>query len=636
MTWHLADLPWLPRAPRDFRDRCAAVDKAGGGRGEDIMRLASHALDEKQLTRLAKTVARAREGDEDPAPLTPFRLAILSNATTGLLAPALVGSAARHGIALDIVETAFGQAVQMALDPNSDLHTARPDAVLIAFDHRIVPTPTLQDDADQARECVEAAFGQIATIRKGLRAAGGAPTIIQTIPPPPESLLGSFDARLPGSRRRLIEKLNEGLVQSLEGTPDILLDAVSLAEAVGLEPWHDERQWHLAKLSFSASFLPLYADHIGRLLGAVRGKSRKCLVLDLDNTIWGGVVGDDGVEGIVLGQGDPTGEAFLAVQRTALALRDHGVVLAVCSKNEEEMAREPFREHPDMVLAEKDIAVFQANWNDKASNLEAIAEALNIGTDALVLVDDNPAERALVREELPMIAVPELPEDPTLFSRAILAAGYFETVTFSSEDRGRAGEYQANARRVALKTQKRDLGAYLESLGMEIRFAPFDGKGRSRIAQLINKSNQFNLTTRRYTEAQVAAMEEDSRFFTLQVRLKDTFGDAGMISVVICRIDGTTWDVDLWLMSCRVLGRRVEEAVLRELVHHAGAGGAEALVGTYIPTARNGLVREHYTTLGFEEAATQGDTTRWRLELSRYEPPTLPMAVTRHFMEEAA
>ena len=629
MTWHLVDLPWLPRAPKDFRGRCAAVDKAGSVRGADIMRLASHALDEKQLARLAKTVARAREADEDAAPLTPFRLAVLSNATTELLVPALVGSAARHGIALDIVETAFDQAVQMVLDPNSDLHTAHLDAVLIAFDHRIVPTPTVQDDADQARECIEAAFGQITTIREALRAAGSAPAIIQTIPAPPESLLGSFDARLPGSRRRLIEKLNERLVQSLEGTPDILLNAAGLAEAVGLEPWYDERQWYLAKLSFSTRFLPLYADHIGRLLGAVRGKSRKCLVLDLDNTIWGGVVGDDGVEGIVLGQGDPTGEAFLAVQRTALALRDHGVVLAVCSKNEQEMAREPFREHPDMLLAEEDIA-------DKASNLEAIAEALNIGTDALVLVDDNPAERALVREELPMTAVPELPEDPALFSRTILAAGYFETVAFSSEDRRRAGEYQANARRVALKAQKRDLGAYLESLGMEIRFAPFDAKGRSRIAQLINKSNQFNLTTRRYTEAQVTEMEEDGRFFTLQVRLKDTFGDAGMIGVVICRIDGTTWDIDTWLMSCRVLGRRVEEAVLSELVHHARGGRAETLVGIYIPTARNGLVGEHYPKLGFEEAAAQGDTMRWRLDLSSYEPPTLPMAVTRHFMEEAA
>ena len=281
-----------------------------------------------------------------------------------------------------------------------------------------------------------------------------------------------------------------------------MLDVASLAETVGLANWHSPAQWNIAKFAFDAKFLPLYADHVGRILGALRGKSRRCLVLDLDNTVWGGVIGDDGLEGIVIGQGDATGEAYLDVQRTALALRERGVVLAVASKNSDEIARSVFREHPEMLLRENHIAVFQANWNDKATNISAIANELALGIEAMVFLDDNPVERGLIREMLPQVAVPELPDDPALYARTLAAAGYFEAIAFSEEDRQRAEFYQDNARRVTLQKQAGDVDAYLVSLNMRIDFRPFDATGRSRIAQLINKSNQFNLTTRRYTEAE--------------------------------------------------------------------------------------------------------------------------------------
>jgi FkbH-like protein len=332
----------------------------------------------------------------------------------------------------------------------------------------------------------------------------------------------------------------------------------------------------------------------------------------------------------VIGQGDATGEAYLDVQRAALALRERGVVLAVSSKNDDSIARSAFLEHPDMLLKEDHIAVFQANWNDKATNIAAIAQELALGLDAMVFVDDNPVERGLVREVLPQVAVPELPDDPALYARTLAAAGYFEATAFSAEDRQRADFYRDNARRVALRGQVGDLQAYLTSLEMKIVFAPFDATGRSRIAQLINKSNQFNLTTRRYDESTVAAFEADPRAFTLQVRLIDAFGDNGMIGVVICReTTDDAWEIDTWLMSCRVLGRGVEQMVLREILHHGRARGIRKLNGVYLPTERNGMVRDHYAKLGFAPLGEdESGGTRWELGVDA-EVEAAPMEVDR-------
>ena len=284
------------------------------------------------------------------------------------------------------------------------------------------------------------AIFHVEALRDGFKAAYNATVIVQTVTPPVGSLFGSFDYRTSGTPRSQAASFNRRLAALLDGSTDLLLDTAALAATVGLDRWDDPIQWNHAKLSFSQTFAPLYADYVARLIGAMRGKSRKCLVLDLDNTLWGGVIGDDGLDGIVLGQGDAVGEAFLEVQRMALALRDRGVILAVCSKNDEEVARAPFAQHADMLVKEDHIAVFQVNWKDKAGNIEAIAEALNLGLDALVLVNDNPAERAQVRDALPDVAVPELPDDPALYARTILMAGYFESIAFTEEDRQRASQ----------------------------------------------------------------------------------------------------------------------------------------------------------------------------------------------------
>nr|WP_256467821.1 HAD-IIIC family phosphatase [Bradyrhizobium sp. 62] len=358
------------------------------------------------------------------------------------------------------------------------------------------------------------------------------------------------------------------------------------------------------------------------------GRSRRVLVLDLDNTMWGGIVGDDGIEGLELGNGSALGEAHSALQRMALSLKERGIILCVSSKNDEAIALDAFRNHPEMILKEDDIVAFRVNWEDKAANIKAIADALDLGLDSFVFLDDNPAERKRVRDALPAVAVPELPEDPSDWLPVFQAAGYFEQAGFSKEDQLRAGFNKANALRAAQLERIGDHNDYLRSLGMTLSIAPFDGAGRKRIAQLISKSNQFNLTTRRYSDAEIAALESRLDVFTIQARLEDIFGDNGMISTVICRRTGQAWEVDSWIMSCRVLGRRVEEAILQYLVEQARLRGISAITGRYIPTAKNGLVRDHFSRLGFVQAGTQEDgETTWRLFIDDYVHKNLPLSV---------
>lgn len=619
----LSDLAWLPQPPRDFRQQLAALGAAP--QGEALVRLATHRLDETQLARLARMVGALAA---PPAPLSALRLGLIGDGTLSLLGPAIIGSGVRHGLAIELVEGGYGTAVQDAVDANSALRRAAPDMVLLALDARLAGFEHAALGAGAAAERVDAAVQRVEMIAAALRPAMKGPLLVQTIAPPLDPLFGSFDRLEPGSVFAMVEAFNARLAALARAGTIVLVDVARLAQSIGLEQWESPGHWHSAKLGFSPHYVPAYADLVARVLGAIRGKAKKALVLDLDNTLWGGVIGDDGLEGIVLGQGSAMGEAFLAIHRLALDLRARGIVLAVCSKNEDDAARLPFREHSEMLLREEHIAVFQANWTDKASNLRAIAATLNIGVDALVFLDDNPAEREQVRRELPLVGVPELPEDPALYPRMLAAAGYFEAIAFSDEDRNRADLYQSLAERAQLMANASDMESYLRALEMTCTIGPVDARNRARVAQLINKSNQFNLTTRRYTEAEVAAAEADPARHLAQIRLVDRFGDHGLISVLIADKGSDAWVIDTWLMSCRVLGRRVQEAALAHLAAAARAAGARALIGQFIPSAKNKMVAEHYAGLGFAaDGVLDNGTTRWRLDLGSYQPPELPMRI---------
>jgi FkbH-like protein len=628
-----AELQWLPRAPEDFSARLKTLGTATGPAGRELQALALHALDLNQLTKLAKAIGKLRteadSGGKSLDPLAPFKLAMLSNSTIDMIVAALVASAARHGIALEVIQPSYDQVAQEALNPGSTVNCSKPDAVLLALDYRALPLKLTLGDAEAAAATVQGAIGYLQALRDGIKSNSNAVCIFQTFAPPVETLFGSLDRALPGTLLSLIDSINRELAEYVLGSGDVLLDVAGLAETVGLADWHNVQLWNMGKFSFSDELIALYGDHVARTVAAIRGKSRKALILDLDNTVWGGVIGDDGLEGIKVAQGDAQGEAHLAVQRLALDLRKRGIVLAVSSKNTDEVAREPFEKHPEMLLKLDHIAVFQANWNDKATNIQAIAEELSLGLDAMVFLDDNPVERGLVRKLLPQVAVPELPEEPAYYARTLAAAGYFEAVAFASEDLKRAGFYQDNAKRASLQKQVGGVDAYLASLDMTITFQPFDATGRARIVQLINKSNQYNLTTRRYTDPEVTDAENDPDVFTLQVRLADIFGDNGMISVVICRPGGEgVWDIDTWLMSCRVLGRKVEHMVLREILEHARAAGVHKITGVYRPTDRNKLVVDHYAKLGFQKVMEEeSGLTRWGLVVAAAEPESAPMKV---------
>ena len=623
-------MPWLPQAPEDLRRRSEAIDCMNGGRGKALRQLASHELNNNQLLRLARSLDLARAAGAE-APLSHFTLGLVSNATTDFMVPALEGTGLRHGFALKVGAAPFGVTLQAALSAEFSVLAADPDAILLALDCRAYFADYALRDAD-ADATVDDALGKLRGLVRAFQASSRAAILVQSIVAPPERLFGSFDRRQPGTPAWLAARFNDRLVVEILETGVTLVDVEALAAQVGLGLWYNPAQYMTARLPFADECVPLYAEHVLRVVGALRGRSRKVLVVDLDNTLWGGVVGEDGIDGIRLGQGDPRGEAFLSVQRAVLALKQRGVLLAVCSKNDEQVARKAIREHPEMLLRESDFSAFQINWTDKATNLQILAERLSLGLDSFVFLDDNPFERAQVRQFAPQVMVLELLSDPATYASVLMTAGLFEAVTFSQEDRTRVEQYAANTRRDSLRAQSCDLGAFLRSLGMEAIFTTGGEAGWPRFAQLINKSNQFNLTTRRYTETEIAALVADPATLTLQVRLVDQFGDNGMISAIIAVPAADAWVLDTWVMSCRVLGREVEHAVLNQIAAEARARGIRRLIGVYRPTERNGMVREHYAKLGFVRvAATEGED-RWVLELAQFTARDVPITITSNLV----
>jgi FkbH-like protein len=517
----------------------------------------------------------------------------------------------------------YGQYWQELDDRTSDLHRFAPNVVLLALDafHLAagVDARSSVEDAEAAeREIIQ----RLLSCWRLAREHFGCFVITQLALPVHPPLLGSNEHRLAGSAAWFVERLNDEIRRcaDAEGVAILALDARAARD--GLSAWHSSVLWHHAKQEVTPVAAQMYGELAMRLVAAARGRSYKALVLDLDDTIWGGTVGEDQVEGLTLGQGSALGEAFAGFQQYARDLSWRGVMLAVCSKNDEKNALAPFQRHPEMVLKRSDIASFVANWDDKPANLRAVAAELNIGLDALVFIDDNPFERELVRRELPMVAVPELSDDPATFAQTVADAGYFEALTVTREDRARTVQMQSNSERARLKASSTDLESYLRSLQMRLLWRRFDRADLARTVQLINKTNQFNLTSRRYGEADLLRIIDDGRTFGIQLRLIDRFGDNGIIAIVIGRfLDGADVLIDTWLMSCRVLGRQVERSTLDLVAAIAKGFGAARLVGQYIPSAKNGMVKDHYIRLGFTALdAGQDDSTSYGLDLSDFIP----------------
>ncbi len=617
------ELAWLPEVPGWSglleAARQEPTEQALGLLG----RLANSRMDFIRAGKLDKAVGKVLAQAQSAPSLPVIRFALLGSSTLSHLLPSIRLGGLRRGFLLEIYVGPYGLYRQELADPQSGLYQFRPDVVCFAFD--------AQHLAGGENAGAEAAMANLRQCWHAAKDALGARAVIQqTLLPRFPVLMGNNENRLPTSPAAIVAQINGEIRASAAAEGVHLLSVDTWAAEDGLANWFDASLWYQAKQEIHPRASVLYGDQIGRLIAALWGRSAKCLVLDLDNTLWGGVIGDDGLEGIALGQGSPAGEAFVAFQRYAKQLSERGVILAVCSKNDEANALEPFEKHPEMVLRRNDIACYVANWTDKATNIRTIAERLNIGLDSLVFVDDNPAERRLVRSELPMVAVPEMPEDPAEYARTLADAGYFEAVDLTAEDRERTELYLANARREAARAAATDIGAFLDGLGMELFANSFDMTGLKRIVQLMNKTNQFNLTTRRYTEADVLRMMSDEDAATLQLRLTDVHGDNGVIGLIVGYRRGTALEIDTWLMSCRVLGRGVEEATLNLVVERAAEMGCTRLSGEYRPSAKNSMVREHYKQLGFTPAdSVEEGVTRWELPLGGFVPRPTHMKILK-------
>jgi FkbH-like protein len=624
-------LYWLPQIA-DWRVRLKALMvESAVGRWNEAQRLANTRLDFARTNALDGILQRASESASAPD-AKAVRLAVLGSSTTTHLMPSIRVGGARRGLWINTYENDYAQYLQELLDKSSGLHEFRPDATLFALDAHHLSLgihPALS--AQEIERILDETTAELRRCWSLARDAFGCHLIQQTAINFAPNLLGSNEHRLVGSPRQFLNRLNQAIRTMADAEGVDLLDIDAKAAEHGLQAWHDAALWHRSKQEVKPAAAPFYGDMIGRLLGAKLGRSSKCLVLDLDNTLWGGVVGDDGLDGIVLGQGSPLGEGFLALQQYALDLSRRGIILAVCSKNDEGNALEVFLKHPEMILKKSDIAAFRANWSDKPTNLRAIAEEINIGLESLVFVDDSAFERNLVREHLPMVAVPEIPDEPALIPGLLADAGYFESVVVTEEDRERAHQYQGNKAREALKSASGDLDSYLIGLEMQLRWRHFDRLGMQRIVQLINKTNQFNLTTRRYTESDVIAIIDDPTAFGLQLRLIDRFGDNGIIAIIIGRLrEGASLFIDTWLMSCRVLGRQVETTTLNIIAAESKQIGASYLIGEYLPTKKNAMVRDHYERLGFSvvEQRADGSSTA-KLDLNGFLPRETFINVTQ-------
>lgn len=572
-----------------------------------------------------KLMNLGRETDDDSR--AAARVAILGFCTTQYYAGVLRGLGRMSGFPVVSYEPEYDTVHQTVLDEASGLYTFEPDFVVVLTAVQALRNVLLAVDVGRRIEAADREAQQLVSIVERTSQMPGVTVVVNEFVLPYERPWGNLSRRISGSLVDVVQRINERLRATAERLENVYtVDTDHIASWLGKRNWFDERLWFYSKSFCHPEALPQITGEALDVFRAVKGKGLKCIALDLDNVLWGGTIGDDGLERIRLGElGE--GEAFVQFQIWLKELRSRGIILGVCSKNDDDKAREPFRSHSDMVLNEDDISCFIANWDDKAQNIGQLAARLNIGLDSIVFLDDSPFERNLVRELVPEVLVPELPSDPAEYVPYLESLNLFEAAQYSEEDRKRAEFYRANALRETEQARFTNVGEYLASLEMEAAFEHFDDHHLPRIAQLVQRTNQFNLTTIRHSPAELAAFSKDEAFFPFYVTLSDRFGDNGLISIVIGKLEGDVLEIVTWLMSCRVISRRLEEFVLDQLVGVARDEGVSRLDGRYVPTKKNGLVAGHYDKLGFTLNASEPDgSTSWRLDVEDYVPSDAPIA----------
>ena len=538
---------------------------------------------------------------KDVSQLTSIKIAVLGDTATQFIVQALKGEGIDHNINLQIWEADFNQIERQVLDPSSELYEYSPESVLIfKSSHKLLLKYNKLDLSNQPK-LADSEMASIKDLVANIHNNISAKVIYFNYAEIDDSVFGNYASKTESSFLFQLRKLNYELMTFAAKNTNIdIVDLSSIQNTIGKLKFTQASIYINSEMIISIDALPLVAKRTVNLIAAQKGKINKCIILDLDNTTWGGIIGDDGMENIQIGSLG-IGKAFSEFQYWVKKLKNRGVVVCICSKNTESVAKEPFEKHPDMVLRLEDISVFIANWENKADNIRHIQSILNIGFDSMVFLDDNPFERNMVRENIPDITVPELPEDPANYLEYLYGLNLFETVSVSNEDLERTKLYQTEAARVQVHSSFTNEDDFLENLEMQSTIQAFNNFNSPRISQLSQRSNQFNLRTIRYTEGEIKGMAESDKYFTFSFTLDDRFGENGLICVIILeKLDDNTIFIDTWFMSCRVLKRGMEYFVLNYLVSFAKEKGFSTLKGEYLSTQKNEIVKNHYKDLGFE------------------------------------
>ena len=564
-------------------------------------------LDFKQIKRLLK---------QDNSNLPEVKVAQLGDTATQFLATAIKGVGVERGYNINLFEAEYNQVERQVLDPTSDLHEfGAKYTVVFQSTHKLLEQYSLNELTNERVN--ELMSGRLNFIRTLCETIDGK-IIYFNYPEIDDTVFGQYANRTELSFTWQIRLLNCELMRLTQEYPNLYIcDIAALQNQFGREWMFDSSVYVSTEMVLSLDALPYVGSRVMDIICAIEGKFKKCLILDLDNTVWGGVVGDDGWENIQVGHGLGIGKAYTEFQEWVKKHKNRGIIIAVCSKNDEDKAKEPFEKNPEMVLRLDDIAVFVANWENKADNIRTIQQILNIGFDSMVFLDDNPFERNMVRENVPGVCVPELPEDPGDYLEYLYSLNLFETASYSTGDKDRTKQYQTEAKRVQAAQKFTNEADFLKSLNMVSVVEGFTSFNTPRVAQLSQRSNQFNLRTVRYTDGEIAALGASDKHVCLSFTLEDKFGDNGLICVIIMeKQDNKTLFVDTWFMSCRVLKRGMENFTLNTMVECAKALGFERIVGEYIPTLKNGMVKEHYPNLGFKALGEN----LYELDVNTYTP----------------
>jgi FkbH-like protein len=587
----------------------------------ELASLTSLATGFEELVSLSSLRRKAVARDiKRPGTSAPLKLAIIGGCSLYPLHELLTHLLETAGISCELFIGEYDNYVAEIVEEGGSLYQFRPQAVfLLPGMQRCKHPGALDDSRETVQIAADAVVSELLDLCRMLHERTSAELVLGNFMLPARHDLGPFRSRTLASDWNFRKWVNLELGTKAPSFVRIC-DLEFLSCRHGTRAAEDARGWFESKQPCSPSMLVEVCREAVRLILGLRSAPKKVLVLDLDNTLWGGVVSEDGIEGIEIGDTSPRGEAFKAFQRQIAALRDRGVLLAVCSKNDHARALEPFEKHPEMVLRAGDFVAFEANWEPKSDNIRRMAHKLGLGLDSFVFIDDNPAEIEIVRQFAPEVTTILLGPDPAEYAGQLQDCRLFEAHHITTEDAQRTRQYRAESERQALLNSTTDMDSYLESLEMEGVFSDFASIDVPRLAQLINKSNQFNLTTRRRSESEVQSLIGRPGYVCFSMRLQDRFGDHGLISIIIGQVCGDALEIDTWLMSCRVLKRQVEETVLNELVRHARKKGCSRLEGVYLPTPKNEMVREFYPRMGFTARAVTPERGEYTLCLDSHQP----------------